>query len=63
MKDEETRMCIDWKFIIGDVIIPIVIFIAGLVTGTQVEKRKRSAKSKIKGNGNKVIQNSEIEQQ
>ncbi len=55
-------MCIDWKFIIGDVIIPIVIFIAGLVTGTQVEKRKRSAKSKIKGNGNKVIQNSEIEQ-
>lgn len=45
----------DWKFIIGDIVIPIVTFILGLFVGKAVEKYK--AKSKINGNGNIVEQN------
>lgn len=50
----------DWKFLIGDVGIPIITFIIGLFTGKTIERRT-SAKAKIKGDGNTVIQNSEIE--
>lgn len=49
---------IDWQFIFGDVIIPIGIFVAGFFVGERVERRKYKAKSKINGNGNTVIQNS-----
>lgn len=58
-KEEGERMgSIDWKFIIGDIVVPIAIFAAGFVCGETVEKRK--AKAKVKGNGNTVIQNSDI---
>ncbi|WP_295044129.1 hypothetical protein [Ruminococcus sp.] len=50
---------LDWKFIIGDIVIPIATFIIGLIVGQSVEKRK--AKSKIKGNSNTVIQNSDVQ--
>lgn len=50
---------IDWKFIVGDIIIPIATFLIGLLTGGAVERHK--AKAKIKGNQNIVIQNSEID--
>lgn len=50
----------DWKFWIGDVVIPILTFIVGLFTGKSIEKHS-IAKAKVKGNGNKVIQNSKIE--
>lgn len=49
----------DWKFFIGDIAIPIVIFVIGLFTGRTIE-RKAVAKAKIKDNRNFVIQNSEI---
>ena len=49
---------IDWKFIIGDIIMPLFIFGLGIFVGQGVEKRK--AKSKIKGNNNVVLQNVDI---
>lgn len=48
---------LDWKYIIADLIIPIVTFVIGLFTGKAIEKR---ATAKLKGNHNTVIQNSEI---
>lgn len=48
----------DWKFIIGDIVIPVTTFVIGLFVGKATEKKK--AKSKIKGNNNTSIQNSEI---
>ena len=48
----------DWKFWIGDVIIPIVTFLVGLFVGLAIEKK---AKASVKGNDNTVIQNSKIE--
>lgn len=48
----------DWKFWIGDIIIPIVTFIVGLFVGKSIEKK---ANAKIKGSNNTVIQNSKIE--
>lgn len=50
-------MNIDYKFLIGDIIIPIVIFIAGFFTGKISEKK---ASAKISGSNNSVIQNSNI---
>lgn len=47
----------DWKFWIGDVLIPIATFVIGLLVGKTTERR---ANAKIKGNHNSVIQNSEI---
>lgn len=49
---------LDWKFIIGDIFIPIITFVIGLFIGKDVEKKKE--KSTIKGNSNIVIQNSDI---
>lgn len=49
---------LDWKFIVGDVLIPVITFIVGLFVGKGIEMKK--AKSKIKGSNNLVIQNSEI---
>lgn len=49
----------DWKFLIGDVGIPIVTFIIGLFAGKTIERRNR-AKSKVSGNNNTVIQNSDV---
>ncbi len=49
---------IDWKFIIGDIVIPVLIFLLGFVGGRTYEKR---ANAKVKGNNNTVIQNSKIE--
>lgn len=48
----------DWKFWVGDVAIPIVTFVLGLIIGKTTERR---ANAKIKGNNNSVIQNSKIE--
>lgn len=50
----------DWEFLIGDVLIPIAIFVIGLFTGKTIERRK-NANSKVKGNHNTVIQNSKVE--
>lgn len=46
---------IDWKFWLGDVIIPILTFFIGIFTGKKIE---RKSQSKIFGNNNTVIQNS-----
>lgn len=48
---------LDWQFWVGDVGIPIVTFIIGILTGKAIE---RKAKAKVKGNNNTVIQNSSI---
>ena len=47
----------DWKFWVGDVGIPIITFIIGLFTGKTI-KRRSTAKAKVNGNENTVIQNS-----
>lgn len=52
---------VDWKFWLGDVIIPIGLFVAGFFVGGAVERRKNKAKSKIKGDNNTVIQNSNVQ--
>lgn len=49
---------LDWKYIIGDIVIPIVTFVIGLFVGKGVQKKK--AKSRINGDDNTVIQNSNI---
>ena len=49
---------VDWKFIIGDIVIPIFTFVIGFGAGGAHERRK--SKSKIKGNNNNVIQNVNI---
>lgn len=46
------------EFWVGDVIIPIVTFVIGLLVGEKIERNK--AKAKVKGNNNTVIQNSEV---
>lgn len=51
---------IDWKFVIGDIVVPIGLFVIGLFTGKVLERRKYTAKSKAKGDGNIVIQNTTI---
>lgn len=51
---------IDWQFVIGDIVIPIGLFIAGFFVGEGVERRKYKSNSKIKGDGNTVIQNSNV---
>lgn len=48
---------IDWKFWIGDIIIPIATFVSGIFVGKTIE---RKAQSKISGDNNTVIQNSNI---
>lgn len=50
---------LDWKFIVGDILIPIGTFILGLILGKSIERKK--AKAIIKGNHNTTIQNSTIE--
>lgn len=49
---------IDWKFVLGDIVMPLVIFVLGVLVGQGIEKRK--AKSKIKGSNNVVLQNVDI---
>lgn len=49
---------IDWKFVLGDIVMPFFIFFLGVLVGQGIEKRK--AKSKIKGNNNVVLQNVDI---
>lgn len=56
----ELIQSIDWKFVVGDIIVPIGLFVAGFFVGEGVERRKYKSKSKIKGDGNTVIQNSNI---
>jgi len=49
----------DWettKWIIGDIGIPVILFILGFFIGRRYEKRK-TAKSKIRGDHNTVFQN------
>lgn len=48
----------DWKFWVGDVGIPIMIFILGLFAGKTIERR---ANAKINGNGNAIFQNCKVE--
>ena len=47
----------DWKFILGDILIPVAIFILGFLGGRTYEKR---ASAKVNGNNNTIIQNSKI---
>ena len=49
----------DWKFWLIDVALPIATFVVGIFTGKTIERKSR-AKSKIKGAGNIVIQNSDV---
>lgn len=53
----EVVLNIDWKFWIGDIIIPIATFVGGILVGKTIE---RKAQSKISGNNNTVIQNSNL---
>lgn len=53
---------IDWKFWIGDVLIPIATFVIGLFVGKSVERRKITNKAKIRGNSNIVSQGCTFEQ-
>lgn len=48
---------IDWKFWIGDIIIPIVTFAIGFFAGKAVEHK---AIAKVKGDHNTVLQNSNV---
>ena len=50
---------LDWKFWLADVGIPVVTFVIGLFSGKIIEK-KNVAKSRNKGDGNIIIQNSKI---
>ena len=50
---------VDWKFLIGDIGVPVLLFFLGIFTGRTIEKRV-SNKAKIKGDGNTVIQGSDI---
>ena len=50
----------DWKWIIGSVAIPIGTFIIGLLVGKKTEQIK-NATTKVKGEGNITIQNSEVD--
>lgn len=50
----------DWKFFIGDVIIPLGTFGLGFFTGKTVEK-KNINKANVKGNKNTVIQGNKSE--
>ena len=50
---------LDWKFIVGDIVIAIATFLIGLFAGRTIE-RKKQAKAKIDGNNNTVIQNSNV---
>lgn len=47
----------DWKFWVGDVIVPIITFVIGLFVGKTIEHKSTT---KIRGNNNKVIQNSKV---
>lgn len=49
----------DWKFWLGDVGIPIATFVIGLFTGKTIKKHNK-ANSKVTGNNNTVIQNSDV---
>lgn len=55
---------IDWKFWIGNVLVPIVTAIIGLFSGIQIErynnKKINKAKAKANGKSNTIIQNSKI---
>ena len=51
---------IDWKFVLGDIIVPIGLFVIGFFVGEGVDRRRNKAKTKIKGDGNTVIQNSTV---
>lgn len=44
----------DWKFIIGDIVIPIGTFVIGVFVGQWREKKKNSIK--ISGDKNRVYQ-------
>lgn len=56
---------VDWKFWIGNVLVPIVTCIVGLFSGIHIERynnKKRynhKLNARIKGNNNVVTQNSE----
>lgn len=53
----------DWKWFIGQVLVPIATFVGGLFVGKQAEKHKtiKKSKAKVSGRGNIVVQNSTIE--
>lgn len=57
---EELLRNIDWKFVIGDIIVPIGLFVAGIFVGGAIERRKYKAKAEVQGNGNIVMQNNDI---
>lgn len=50
---------LDWKFIVGDIVIPIGTFILGIIIGKGSERKK--AKAVIRGNHNIAVQNTKIE--
>lgn len=51
----------DWKFVVGDIIIPIATFFIGMFTERTIE-RKKQAKAKVDGNNNTIIQNSNVKE-
>ena len=57
-ESEGVGMEIDWKFLIGDIVIPIGLFVVGFFVGRASNKY---ARSRIKGSGNTVVQNSKVE--
>lgn len=61
---------VDWKFWIGNILVPIVTAIVGLFSGIHIErynnkkrhnnKKINKAKAKANGKSNTIIQNSKI---
>ena len=49
---------IDLKFIVGDLLVPILLFVVGCFTGGAVERHKN--KARIKGDHNIIVQDSTI---
>ena len=46
----------NWKFLLTDIIIPILTLIIGFFSGIKYEKRKSTNRIKVKGNNNNISQ-------
>lgn len=55
-----SAVTVDWKFWIGDVLIPIVTFVIGLFVGKAIERNRLRNKTIVKGTSNTVIQTNTI---
>lgn len=51
----------NWKFLVGNILVPIICAILGFFGGKTCEKKKNiKSKASIKGNDNTVNQNNNI---